>query len=48
MKKLIALLLAFAMVFAMAACTFSNEPAEPAEPAESGEAESTEPEGKVV
>ena len=47
MKKLIALLLAFAMVFAMAACTFSNEPAEPAEPAESGEAESTEPEGKT-
>ncbi len=39
MKKLLALLLALAMVFSLAACTSSNEPAAPAEPAESGEAE---------
>ncbi len=37
MKKLLALLLALAMVFSMAACTSSNEPAAPAEPSEGGE-----------
>ena len=33
MKKIIALLLALAMVFTLAACTSSQQPAEPAEPA---------------
>ncbi|MBO4881247.1 MAG: peptide ABC transporter substrate-binding protein [Firmicutes bacterium] len=33
MKKIIALLLALAMVFSLAACTSSQQPAEPAEPA---------------
>ena len=45
-KKILALILALAMVFALAACTSSNEPAE--EPVETGEVENTEatePEG---
>ena len=39
MKKLLALLLALAMVFSMAACTSSNEPAAEPTPSEGGEAE---------
>ena len=41
MKKLLALLLAMAMVFSMAACSSSNESAPAEEPAEGGEGEAT-------
>ena len=37
MKKLLAILLALAMVFSMAACTSGGGETEPAEPAEGGE-----------
>lgn len=47
MKKLLALMLAFAMVFAMAACTSSTEPAEPAETGETETAETTWPEKTI-
>ena len=42
MKKLLALLLALAMVFSMAACTSSNEPAAEPTPSEGGEGEGEE------
>ena len=42
MKKIIALLLALAMVFSMAACTSSQEPAEPAEPSGTEEPETSD------
>ena len=41
MKKLLAILLALAMVFSMAACTSGGGETEPAEPAEGGEGETS-------